>query len=74
MTKELHTVDFLSQILSLEGYLEGHTTFSGPCVLYIWNVIEFALECGLISFWFFITLFLSLPNTKESFCRITDVG
>ena len=26
MTKDLHTVDFLSQFLSLEGYQEGHIT------------------------------------------------
>ena len=26
MTKDLHTVDFLSQFLFLEGYQEGHTT------------------------------------------------
>ena len=37
MTKELHTVDFLSQILSLEGYLEGHTNFSGPCAVSLEN-------------------------------------
>ena len=26
MTKDLHTVDFLSQFLPQEGYQEGHTT------------------------------------------------
>lgn len=37
MTKELHTVDFLSQILSLECYLEGHTYFTGPCAVSLEN-------------------------------------
>ena len=35
--KKLHTVDFLSQHLALEGYLEGHTTFSGPCAISLEN-------------------------------------